>query len=346
MRTRTSSHVCLVALAAVLAAGGAACSKSSSKAKAVPLATTTTTTTSATYPLTGLPVTNPANATRAALNVKIDNVPLARPQAGVNAADVVYEEIVEGGFTRLLGVYQSTDSDDIGPVRSVRPTDPDLAAPFGGVFAFSGGSARFEALIRSTAGLTAVSEGDDKAAYPSHGPHTGDHTAYTSTAALYGHAPAGAKPPPSFSPFVKAGQSFAPAAATPATAIALTVGTQRVGFDFDAATKTWRRTMDGSPDVLQDGSQIESTNVIIQFVPEVAVEGATDSIGSQVYEAKIQGTGEAWMLSDGKIVKGKWSKTALTALTTYTDAAGAPIALTPGRTFVELPEPGAPTTVT
>jgi len=119
-----------------------------------------------------------------------------------------------------------------------------------------------------------------------------------------------------------------------------------VGFDFDAATKTWKRTMDGSPDVLQDGSQIESTNVIIQFVPEVAVEGATDSVGSQVYEAKIQGTGEAWVLSDGKIVKGKWSKTAVTALTTYTDAAGAPVALSPGRTFVELPEPGAQTTVT
>ncbi len=344
MRTRTSSRVYLVALVVVLAVVGSACSKSKPKAKA-PLATTTTTS-AAGYPLTGLPVTNPANATRAALNIKIDNVPLARPQAGVNAADVVYEEVVEGGFTRLLGVYQSTDSDDIGPVRSVRPTDPDLAAPFGGVFSFSGGSTRFEALIRSTPGLTAVSEGDDKAAYPNHGPHTGDHTAYTSTAALYGHAPAGAKPPPRFSPFLKAGQSFAPAGATPATAIALTVGTQAVGFDFDAATKMWKRTMDGSPDMLQDGSQIASTNVIIQFAPLVAVEGATDSVGSQVYESKLQGTGEAWVFSDGKIVKGKWSKSSQTAMTTYTDAAGAPIPLSPGRTFVELPDVGAQATVT
>lgn len=344
MRTRTSSRVYLVALVVVLAVVGSACSKSKPKAKA-PLATTTTTS-AAGYPLTGLPVTNPANATRAALNIKIDNVPLARPQAGVNAADVVYEEVVEGGFTRLLGVYQSTDSDDIGPVRSVRPTDPDLAAPFGGVFSFSGGSTRFEALIRSTPGLTAVSEGDDKAAYPNHGPHTGDHTAYTSTAALYGHAPAGAKPPPPFSPFLKAGQSFAPAGATPATAIALTVGTQAVGFDFDAATKMWKRTMDGSPDMLQDGSQIASTNVIIQFAPLVAVEGATDSVGSQVYESKLQGTGEAWVFSDGKIVKGKWSKSSQTAMTTYTDAAGAPIPLSPGRTFVELPDVGAQATVT
>ncbi len=344
MRIRTSSRAPLVVLVAVLAVTGASCSKSKPKAKAP--AATTTTAPSATYPLTGLPVTNPANATRAALNIKIDNVPLARPQAGVNAADVVYEEIVEGGFTRLVGVYQSTDSDDIGPVRSVRPTDPDLVAPFGGVFSFSGGSTRFEALIRSTPGITAVSEGDDKAAYPNHGPHTGDHTAYTSTAALYAHAPAGSKPPPPFSPFVKAGQPFAPAGAVPATAINLTVGTQAVGFNFDAATKTWKRTMDGQPDMLQDGSQIASSNVIIEFVPLVAVEGATDSIGSQVYESKLQGTGDAWVLSDGKIVKGKWSKSSQTAMTTYADAAGAPIPLSPGRTFVELPDVGAQATVT
>ncbi len=344
MRIGTSSRLPLVVLVAVLAVTGASCSKSKPKAKA-PLATTTTAP-SATYPLTGLPVTNPANATRAALNIKIDNVPLARPQAGVNAADVVYEEIVEGGFTRLLAVFQSTDSDDIGPVRSVRPTDPDLVAPFGGVFSFSGGSTRFEALIRSTPGITAVSEGDDRAAYPTHGPHSGDHTAYTSTAALYAHAPAGSKPPPPFSPFLKAGQTFAPAGAVPATGITVTVGTQQVGFEFDPATKTWKRTMDGQPDLLQDGSQIASANVIIEFAPVVPVEGATDSIGSQVYESKLQGTGEAWVLSDGKIVKGKWSKSSQTAMTTYTDVAGAPVPLSPGRSFVELPDVGAQTTVT
>jgi hypothetical protein len=334
----------LVALVSVLAVIGAACSKSKPKATLPPA--TTTTAPAAVYPLTGLPATNSANATRPALTIKIDNVPDARPQAGVNAADVVYEEIVEGGFTRLVGVYQSSDADDIGPVRSVRPTDPDLAAPFGGVFGFSGGSARFEALIRSTPGLTAVSEGDDKAAYPNHGPHSGDHTAYTSTAALYAHAPAGSKPPPPFSPFLKADQAFTPAGAVPATGIALTVGTQPVGFDFDPATKTWKRTMNGRPDLLQDGNQIASTNLIIEFAPVVAVEGATDSIGSQVYESKLQGTGDAWVLSDGKIVKGKWSKSSQTAMTTFADAAGAPISLPPGRTFVELPDVGAQATTT
>ncbi|MGI9080531.1 MAG: DUF3048 domain-containing protein [Acidimicrobiales bacterium] len=344
MKSPKSHRLSLVVLVAVLALVGAACSKSKGNAKAkAPAATTTTV--PAIYPLTGLPVTNPANAARPALSIKIDNVAAARPQAGVDAADVVYEEVVEGGLTRLLAVYQSTDADPIGPVRSVRPTDPDLAAPFGGVFGFSGGSDRFEALIRSTPGLTAVSAGDDAAAFPKHGPHTGDHTSYTSTAALYAHA-AGAKPPPAFSPFLKAGQPFAPAGATPVTRLALIVGNQPVGFDFDAGTKTWKRSMDGKPDLLQNGTQIESTNVIIEFVQYDPVDGAVDAAGSQVYQAMVQGTGEAWILSDGKVVKGKWSKTSQATLTTYTDAGGAPIAIPPGRTFVELPAPGAQAAIT
>ncbi|MGI8776480.1 MAG: DUF3048 domain-containing protein [Acidimicrobiales bacterium] len=345
MRTRTSSRVYLVALVAVLALVGAACSKSKPKTKAkAPAATTTTV--PATYPLTGLPATNAANAARPALSIKVDNVAAARPQAGVDAADVVYEEVVEGGLTRLLAVFQSTDADPIGPVRSVRPTDPDLAAPFGGVFGFSGGSTRFEALIRSTPGLTAVSAGDDAAAFPKHGPHTGDHTSYTSTAALYTHAAAGAKAPPPFSPFLKAGEPFAPAGATPATRLAVIVGNQPVGFDFDAATKTWKRSMDGAPDLLQNGTQIAPTNVIIEFVQYDPVEGAVDTTGSQVFVGRVQGTGEAWVLSDGKVVKGKWSKSSQTGITTYTDATGAPLAIPPGHTFVELPPIGAKAAIT
>src|SRR5512143_549383 len=73
-----------------------------------------------TYPLTGLPVRagDPA-AARPALLVKVDNAFEARPQAGIDKADVVYEELVEGGITRLAAVFQSSDPGEVGPVRSV-----------------------------------------------------------------------------------------------------------------------------------------------------------------------------------------------------------------------------------
>ncbi|MGH9181076.1 MAG: DUF3048 domain-containing protein, partial [Acidimicrobiales bacterium] len=96
-------------------------------------------------PLTGL--ASP-NAGRPALVVKIDNAAAARPQSGLDRADVVFEEVVEGGEVRFMAVFQSNDADAVGPIRSVRPVDPEIVSPLGGLFAYSGGTAQFTALIR------------------------------------------------------------------------------------------------------------------------------------------------------------------------------------------------------
>ena len=93
------------------------------------------------WPLTGIESgTVPA---RPALAVKIENSVDARPQTGLNAADMVWEEVVEGGITRYVAVYHSTLPAQIGPIRSVRPMDPAIAAPLHGLFAFSGGQRPF-----------------------------------------------------------------------------------------------------------------------------------------------------------------------------------------------------------
>ncbi|HSO95040.1 MAG TPA: DUF3048 domain-containing protein, partial [Acidimicrobiia bacterium] len=91
-------------------------------------------------PLTGQPDTNGARH-RPALAVKIENTPDARPQAGLDTADVVYEEQVEGGITRFWAVFNSTRPTTVGPIRSVRAMDPNLLAPLGGIAAYSGGTA-------------------------------------------------------------------------------------------------------------------------------------------------------------------------------------------------------------
>jgi hypothetical protein len=59
-----------------------------------------------------------------------------------------------------------------------------------------------------------------------------------------------------------------------------------------------------------------------------------------VPEADLVGEGEAWLLSDGKVVKGHWKKADANSVTTFTDANGAPLKLTPGQTWLELPKPG------
>ncbi|PZS18609.1 MAG: hypothetical protein DLM54_08130 [Acidimicrobiales bacterium] len=328
----------------VLAMVAAACSKSNksaSKRTNPPQATSSTL--PPTYPLTGLPATDTAKAARPALSVKIDNVTLAQPQVGLDGADVVFEEVVEGGLTRLLTIFQSNDASPLGPVRSVRPTDPNLVAPFGGIFAYSGGSDRFDKLIRSTPGITAVSPSDDGGAFPRRSVHAAPHNQYTSTPALYKHSASGAKPPPPFSPFLAGGQPFAPPGAAPATRLAASVGMVPVAYDWDPAAGRWKRSMNGKADTLENGKQLTATTVILQFVAYTPVAGATDPTGAQVFEAQVIGSGDAWVLANGMVVKGKWSKPAQSSVTSYTDAAGAPISLPPGQTWVEVAQTGAAT---
>jgi hypothetical protein len=92
--------------------------------------------------LTGEPI-EAGSLSRPSLGAKIDNHPSARPQVGLDEADIVFEELVEGGITRYVAVWHSVLPAEIGPVRSVRPMDPEIVSPFGGVFAYSGGQVRF-----------------------------------------------------------------------------------------------------------------------------------------------------------------------------------------------------------
>ena len=108
-----------------------------------------------TAPLTGLEDPTGAVATRCAVSVKIGNTADAHPQTGVGAADVVYEEVVDGGITRLVAVYQSTAPEQVGGVRSVRPTDQYILWPLRGVFAFSGGNPAELASLEGRAGREA-----------------------------------------------------------------------------------------------------------------------------------------------------------------------------------------------
>ncbi|MUH50024.1 MAG: DUF3048 domain-containing protein, partial [Actinobacteria bacterium] len=111
-------------------------------------ATTTTEVAPPVYPLTGLPVTDPAIAARPTLVVKIDNAPGARPQTGFNEADLVFEEIVNDRLTRFAMVFQSQDSDPVGPIRSGRIQDINLFGSFNHpLFAWSGGNKTVTAAV-------------------------------------------------------------------------------------------------------------------------------------------------------------------------------------------------------
>jgi len=306
----------------------------------------TTTTAPPIYPLTGLPATDPARLARPALVVKIENVPEARPQAGIDAADVVWEEVVEAGLSRFIVVFQSRDADPLGPVRSIRPSDPTIVKPLSPLFAYSGGTAKFINTLHA-AGI--VDLGVDSAAggaYYRRGGRAAPHNLYTSTGRLYSKAPAGVGPPPKIFTYLLPGQPFAPAGAVPAVHLDAVIGQRSTAtYDFDPASSTWKRGFNGTPQTVESGVQVAPTNVIVQFVGYVISPGDFDVVHEPVTLAQVVGSGDAWLLSQGKLAKGRWTKPAPEAATTYTDAAGAPLAMPAGQTWIELAPVGAPTTV-
>ncbi|HEX9505212.1 MAG TPA: DUF3048 domain-containing protein, partial [Acidimicrobiia bacterium] len=281
--------VSAVAVGAVVLSGGND-AKKASPAPTTTVAPTTTTVAIPTAPLTGLPDPGGASLTRPALEVKVENTEAARPQTGIDQADVVYEEVVEGNITRFVTIYNSTVPSVIGPVRSVRAEDPDIVWPLGGIFAYSGGApvnvdsisaAPVHAVDESSAGDAMVR--NERNQPPRDAPHN-----------LYGLGPAlfalGGQPIPPKPLF----QYSAPGAAATGTGVL----NMHLGFEFGydptytwtAASGTWLRAIDGTPQTVTGGAQVAPKNVVVQFTPYTgAAEGQT------------VGQGDVWIFSGGTV---------------------------------------------
>jgi DUF3048 family protein len=334
----------LRALALVFVALAAACSGGDDKE-----ATTTSqgpTTTVATlpaapntYPLTGLP-SDPTRAARPGLVVKLDNAPKGRPQAGINEADVVVEEGVEGGITRFAAIFHSADALTIGPVRSARSTDILFATQLGRpLFAYSGANAVFAQLLASSP-LLDVGVGRVPEIYHREKSRPALYNLFSSTPDMVAKAPAGATPPAPLVTYRAVGEP-APAGDPAPVVKALWKDKVRtdVSYMWDATAKGFARTQNGTAHVDATGKQVAPENVVLQVVPYHNT-GLVDRSGAAVPEAELVGEGEVVVLTDGKLIRGRWKRSEAGAVTTYTDAAGAPIRLTPGRTWVELVPPG------
>ncbi|MGH9149141.1 MAG: DUF3048 domain-containing protein [Acidimicrobiales bacterium] len=328
-----------------LAAAAMVLAACSSRAKPEAIAPPPTTVPRVYYaPLTGLQVAGPEIVERPAVTIKVDNAPQARPQAGIERADVVIEERVEGGFVRFLAVFHSTDAETVGPIRSVRSTDVPVVSPLGGVFVYSGGIAKFVEQVR-LAPITAIAEDDGIAAFDLRRDKARPFKTYSSTARLRSYAKTGSTAPPPLFEFPAPGAAPAPSGALPATkATAVFAGQTTTAWDYDAATARWLRSTNRTAHTVEGGARLSATNVILQFV-DYRDTGQRDSRGAVVDEAMVVGTGEAWLLSGASAVKGRWSKPSASAVTRYTDAAGAPLLVAPGQSWVSLLPTGAAATI-
>jgi hypothetical protein len=337
-----AATLCLALVGASACSGG---DDGEAKPTTTKAAEVTTTTAPPVAPLTGLSIADANLLARPALVVKFDNVePKARPQAGINEADVVYEERVEGSVTRLLAIFHSTDAAPAGPVRSARTSDLGVVGPLHRpFFAWSGANAIFAERVRAA---NLVDVGVDKASaqyYRAKDRPAPDNLMLHATADIRGLPAEASSAPPALFTYRTTDQ--APPHLEAVRGANVTYGTSAgsAPVDWTWNGTGWDRTQKGTPHVDAAGTRISPVNVIVQFVP-YASSGVNDQFGNPIPEAQLVGEGDVWVFTAGGVVKGRWHKPTLESVTTYTDVDGAPIALTPGRTWVELPQPGGATT--
>lgn len=334
----TGTAVVVAVLAVVLTSGGGG--EAATTTTTTTTEATTTTTLPPVAPLTGVPQANEARRSRPALVVKVDNVPAAFPlQEGIDNADIVYVEQVEHGATRMAVVFHSED-DTVGPVRSARTSDIAISAPLNNpLFAYSGANGGVLRLVRNG---PMIDMGIDRAeatpVYTRNQRGSGLHRFFLPTDELYDAARDGAGTPPQV--FAYRAEGVDPAG-EPAAGVQIGYGggaATVVRYEWDGAG--WKRNQNGQPHVMADSEvQIAPENVIVQFI-QYRSSGFRDVTGAVSPEAVLEGEGEAWVFTGGTLIRGRWSRPSRDQVTSYTHAAGNPIGLTPGQTFVEL-APGA-----
>lgn len=288
-------------------------------------------------PLTGLPAPGGQVPQRPALAIKVENLPQARPQYGLAAADVVYEEPVEGGISRFIAIYQCKDAARVEPVRSGRLVDPEIVDQYGDhpLFAYSGA---IQPAVNAIDSSSLIDVGVNRAplsAYWRDGSRLAPHNLATSTAALYQfgagvHAPS-TPPNPVF--------TYGPlgSGATPTASV-------HIGYLYSDLTWTWQQSAgvffrsysDTGAANLGEGGQITASNVVVMHVKMYPSQYVEDATGIHENLLTLTGSGPAQIFRNGAEISGTWNRASLSDNTSYLDPAGQPVALTPGQTWVEL----------
>jgi hypothetical protein len=294
-------------------------------------------------PLTGQPMPD-GKPDNPVFVVKIENTVNGEPQYAVNRADLVIEELVEGGLTRLAALFYSELPTKVGHVRSLRTTDVGIAKPVAGKVVASGGAPKAARQIRR-AGIRVFSESspgfhrDAKAA-----PYNvivnlkklgasakvnripGPYLSWTPPGASKSTTPT-----PTPDPSDSASAPPEPKKATRAT-VRFSNGTStRWKYSGDH----WKRKNGHAA----PGQEFAADTLIVMFC-RVGDAGYRDPAGNPVPETFVEGSGRAVVLHDGIAVEGKWNKPSLEDKISFEAEDGKPLTIDPGKVWIELAPKG------
>jgi hypothetical protein len=268
------------------------------------------------------------------LLVKIDDVKAARPQLNLNIADVVIVEPVEYGLTRLMAVYNSDLPETVGPVRSARITDIDLAAAFGRPgFAYSGSTSKLVPYLTSST-MQLIGEPQGGTGYSRDGSRYAPHNLVANTSELISRISdlKAAK--------LETGSLWKFGELTAQGKVPLTVEAiwnySRKSFVWSPSAKKWLISADGSDtNSLSSSGLLERASATTIFIQqtELLPSPFVFSNGAVTPYAKTTGSGAGWVLTQGQSFYGRWSRPTTADLPQWFDKNGVEIAIQPGNVW-------------
>lgn len=270
------------------------------------------------------------------LVVKIDDTYQAHPQIGLDEADVVYIEQVEGGLTRLAAVFSSVIPDRIGPVRSARISDIDILAQYGHVaFAYSGAQSKLLSVIQAANLQDLGAQRESSTIY------VRDETRYAPFNMILRADLLMAKlrdESVAIDISKNIGWNFAlaaPPGGNPITSVNVKWPANSYTATWSSTQSRWLLSQNHKPDLAADGKQLGPTTLAIQMV-SITPSAYHDKFGGVTPFSATVGQGDGFILRDGTSYPAKWSRLSANSGTTWTQIDGSSLPFAPGQVWVAL----------
>ncbi|MGI6737154.1 MAG: DUF3048 domain-containing protein [Anaerovoracaceae bacterium] len=283
-------------------------------------------------PLTGQVVKKGSLPSRPVIVSTDNDNSSARPQSGWSKADIIYEVPIEGGGSRYEPIYYGSMPRQAGPTRSARPYIVDIAREYRAIFVHNGWSPQAKKYLKTGVVDNYAAQEHDAGFYRTTD-RTIPHNQYTNVRTDWKlFRKEGYDKKQEVRTFSWLGEDEEAAGKSAKTVFVNYADSIDNTFTYDAASGLYRRAVNGEPSRdLDNGRSITCANVLVQKVSSHLIDSTSQRLRIDMTEG-----GKAWLFTQGRVVKGTWSRSGLDEKTVFADSEGKELCMTPGKTSIEL----------
>ena len=267
--------------------------------------------------------------------VKIDNHRNARPQAGLQEAEAVFELLVEGGLSRFIALFHTVDSDYVGPIRSIRPTDPTLLKSLGAPMQISGGQKWVRSLV-TRLGVDYMGERSGGSTFRVTS-RSAPHNLFGDTAAMRDRADGLDYPNDPLPPIFSFGEPSPPTGNATRIKLSWSSGND-VYWEYDGTRYLRFQGSNRHLWVDEDGNgdQVAFDTLVVLEARRYTASPRAGESGSSVPALDTVGSGRALLFYEGMAVEGTWARSSIEEPFALATADGDTLVVPPGRLWISV----------